>query len=204
MKKLFDEIDNYFYSKNEKDRLMIYLLIVGVIAFVIFYLIMPSAQEYRQNQMDRFSKTKNQYQALKNKKMALNTQKISMQKKIKNLILQKDALKKRKDFYDELANLLDFVQFNSYKWGEFVKELVANAKKEGLKVLGFTNKVYNEQKKMINKKMEITLDAKGEYKNFIYFIYQYENIRELLRIENINIKSDKTYKVKFTLYGYEK
>jgi hypothetical protein len=51
--------------------------------------------------------------------------------------------------------------------------------------------------------MEIDLDAQGEYKNLIYFIYQYENMRELLRIENIEIKSNKTYKIKFTLYGYE-
>ena len=203
MKKLFDEIDNYFYSKNTKDRMMIYLLVLAVIAFVIFYLIMPKAQEYRKNQMEEYSKTKNQYQSLKTKKMVLNTQKVSMQKKIKNLILEKNALKKRKDFYDELANLLDFVQFNSYKWGEFVKELVINAKKEGLKVLGFTNKLYSDNKELINKKMEIDLDAQGEYKNLIYFIYQYENMRELLRIENIEIKSNKTYKIKFTLYGYE-
>ena len=115
---------------------MVYMLVVAVIGFVVFYLIMPRAKEYRKNQMNRFMNAKNQFQTFKTKRMVLNAQKISMEKKIKNLILEKNALKKRKDFYDELANLLDFVQFNSYKWGEFVKELVINAKKEGLKVLG--------------------------------------------------------------------
>ena len=80
------------------------------------------------------------------------------QKKIKNLILEKNALKKRKDFYDELANLLDFVQFNSYKWGEFVKELVINAKKEGLKVLFLPDQLYLSLKNFIEeniKQMEV-------------------------------------------------
>jgi len=82
--------------------------------------------------------------------------------------------------------------------------LVINAKKEGLKVLGFTNKVYNDNKKLINKKMEISLKINGEYKNLIYFIYQYEDIRDLLRIENIFIDKNKNFEIKFSLYGYDK
>jgi hypothetical protein len=142
--------------------------------------------------------------SLQNKKNMLGTRIVMLRKKIKNLTLEKVALKKQKDFYDELANLLDFVEFNQNKWGEFVKNLVINAQKEGLKVLGFTNKLYNDKNGIINKKMEINLKVRGQYKNLLYFIYQYEDLRDLLRIEGLKIDKDKNFEVKFTLYGYEK
>jgi len=202
--KLINEIDNYFYAKSAKDTVMVYLMILFVIGFVVFYFLLPQAQKYRNTQLNTYNQTKTQLQTLKTRKNVLNAQIISLRKKIKNLTLEKIALKKQKDFYDELANLLDFVEFNQYKWGEFVKNLVLNAKKEGLKVLGFTNKVYSDNKGLINKKMEINLKVDGEYKNLLYFIYQYEDIRDLLRVEKILINKDKNFEIKFTLYGYEK
>jgi len=202
--KLIREIDNYFYEKSPKDTLMVYLMILLVIGFVVFYFLLPQAQKYRDKQLNTYNKTKTQLQTLQTKKNVLNTQIITLRKKIKNLTLEKAALKKQKDFYDELANLLDFVEFNQYKWGEFVKNLVINAKKEGLKVLGFSNQLFDEDKGLINKKMEINLRVRGEYKNLLYFIYQYEDIRDLLRIEDIKISKDRNFEVKFILYGYEK
>ena len=202
--KLIQEIDNYFYAKSAKDTAMVYLMILLVIGFVIFYFLLPGAQKYRDTQLNIYNKTKNQLQTLKTRKNVLNAQIVMLRKKIKNLNLEKTALKKQKDFYDELVNLLDFIEFNQYKWGEFVKSLVINAKDEGLTVLGFTNKVYNENKGLINKKMEINLKVIGEYKNLLYFIYRYENIKDLLRVENILINKDKDYEIKFTLFGCEK
>jgi len=199
-----DRIDNYFYNKTQKDAVMFYLMIVVLIGFVVFYFILPQAQKYHDTQVKTFQRTKSQLQLLTAQKNRLSVQLVTLQKRIKNLKLEKTALKKQKDFYDELANLLDFVEFNQYKWGEFVKNLVRNAKKEGLKVLGFTNQVFDDKKGLINKKMEITLNVKGEYKNLLYLIYHYEDIRDLLRVETLKLDDNKTFSVKFTLYGYEK
>ena len=202
--KFIEVIDNHFYKKSLKDTLMMYLMVVLVLGFIVFYFILPQAQKYRDTQFKLYNNTKTQFQALKTKKNVLNIQITNLKKKIKSLALEKVSLKKQKEFYNELANLLDFVEFNRQEWGTFVKNLIINAKNEGLKVLGFTNKVYNDNKKLINKKMEISLKMSGEYDNLIYFIYHYENIRDLLRIENIYINKDKKYEIKFTLYGYEK
>ena len=141
--KLITQIDEYFYAKSAKDTVMVYAMILLLIGFVVFYFLLPQAQKYRDTQLNIYNSTKTQLQNLKTKRNVLNAQIISLRKRIKNLTLEKIALKKQKDFYDELANLLDFVEFNQYKWGEFVKNLVFNAKKEGLKVLGFTNQVFN-------------------------------------------------------------
>jgi len=201
---IINRIDNYFYAKSQRDTVMFYIMTVTVIGFVVFYFLWPQAQHYRDTQVKMYKRTKSQLQQVQTQRNILTSRVVLLKKKIKNLILEKTALKKQKDFYDELANLLDFVEFNQYKWGSFVKNLVINAKKEGLKVLGFKNELFNDKNGLINKKMEITLEVQGGYKNLLYLIYHYEDLRDLLRIESMNLSSDKIYKVKFTLYGYEK
>ena len=203
--KLIENIDNYFYSKPLKDTLMFYLLLVVVIGFIGFYFVLPYAQKYRDTQFKQFQNSKNTLQSLIVKNNIFNTKIYSLKKRVKKLTLKKITLKKQKDFYDELVDLLDFTKFNKYKWGKFVKNLVLNAKKEGLHVLGFTNKIFaTNNKGVINKKMEINVKLNGEYKNLIYFIYRYENLKDLLRVEGININKKNIYNIKFTLYGYEK
>ena len=203
--KLIENIDNYFYSKSQKDTYMMYLMILFVIGFVAFYIILPKTQHYQKTQLDQYNKTTHQFNELNKNNKKLRGQIISFNKEIKNLKLQRAALKKQEDFYTELANLLDFVEFNKQKWGKFVKNLIINAKKEGLKVISFTNdKIFTDKINSINRKMEINVNLKGEYKNLLYFIYHYENKRDLVRIEHINIDKNRNFEIKFTLYGYEK
>ena len=202
--KILDRIDEYFSQKAQKDMIMIYVMVAMIVGFIVLYFLWPQAQEYRNREIKLFRKTQSQLNQLRIQKNILSSRIVLLKKRIKNLTLEKNGLKKQKDFYDELANLLDFVEFNQYKWGNFVKNLVFNAKKEGLRVLGFKNVLFNEKKGLINKKMEITLTVEGGYKNLLYLIYHYENIRDLLRVEEMKINNNEIYKVKFTLYGYEK
>jgi hypothetical protein len=202
--KLTHEIDNYFYAKSVKDTVMVYLMILFVIGFVVFYFLLPVMQKYTNTQLNVYNQTKTQIKTLKTRKNVLNAQIVFLRKKIKNLTLKKIAIKKQTNFYNKLVNSLDFAVFNQCKRGEFVKNLALNAKQEGLKIFAFTNKIYNDNKGLINKKMEINLKVEGEYKNLLYFIYKYENIRNLLRVEKILINKNKNFEIKFILYGYEK
>jgi len=202
--KWISTIDEFFYSKTLKDTVMIYLMIIGVIGFFFFYYLLPAAKKYRDNEFKFYNSTKTQLQDLKNKKMVLNSKIILTTKKIKNLSLTKISLKKEKEFFDELIKLFDFVEFNKYKWGFFVKNIVVNAQEEGLKIISFTNRFFSDNKGIINKKMEIVLKGKGEYKNLLYFLYEYENLKDLLKIESLGIDKNKDFHIKFTLYGYER
>ena len=203
--KLIEKIDNYFYSKRLRDILIIYLLIIVVVSFLVLYFVLPYSKEYSDEKFNEYQISKKTFLTLKDKSYQMNIKINELNKNLKTLSIKKITLKTQKDFYDELIDLLDFTEFNEYKWGSFVKNLVKNAKKEGLQVLGFENKIFDEDKKgIINKKMAINIKLKGEYKNFIYFVYKYENIRDLLRVEEININSNNIYKIKFVLYGYEK
>jgi ArsR family metal-binding transcriptional regulator len=103
------------------------------------------------------------------------------------------------------VSLLDFAEFNKYKWANYVKNVVDNAKNEGLKLIDFKNELYKDKKNsLINKKMDIIVNVNGEYKNLIYYIYKYENTKELLRVNELKINDKGNYMIKFSLYGYKK
>jgi len=204
MKELINQIDEFFYSKDQKEVMVIYALVVAVIGFIGFYFIMPNAKHYRDHEYKKYRKMSRELKQLTQEKRKLSSKIVVLNKEIKNLILEKATLKQQREYYIGLAKLLDFVIFNQKKWGDFVKNLVINAKKEGLRVDGFTNVIFdNDDKSLINKKMEISLRVSGAYKNLIYLMYRYENMKDLLRIESLKINDNKNYEIKFVLYGYE-
>lgn len=63
-------------------------------------------------------------------------------------------------------------------------------------------KLYKEG--LFIKEMSIAMTLIGNYRNFLHFIYKYENQKDLLRIETIKIDLKNNYYVKFILYGYGK
>jgi hypothetical protein len=105
---------------------------------------------------------------------------------------------------------LDFAEFDQYKWANIVRSTVKDAKNKGMIVKGVTNKIYDVKiktgKKMpdIVKRMDIGISLEGKYKNFIYYLYSYENRKELIRVKEMNITSPATFVVTFSVYGYNK
>jgi hypothetical protein len=113
-------------------------------------------------------------------------------------------------FYTELANLLDFAEFDQYKWANLVRETVTDAKNKGMEVTKVENQIYdinttkNDEMPEIVKRMDIGIELEGKYKNFIYYLYNYENRKELIRVKEMKITSPSTFYVKFSVYGYDR
>ena len=51
--------------------------------------------------------------------------------------------------------------------------------------------------------MNFGLNLEGQYKNFIYYMYKYENIKPLIRVDNFQIKAPDKFYIEFSLYGYK-
>ncbi len=206
----FDRTDNYFYNKTKKDFVYIILLIVFLIGFVFFYLIYPAAEKYKNTQMTKYQNLSTQIQQLRVKFNVYNAKITLLSRKAKEEQNRLNILIKKKVFYTELANLLDFAEFDQYKWANIVKDTVQEAKNKGMAVKSVTNKTYNVDiktgKKMpdIVKRMDIGINLTGKYKNFIYYLYNYENKKELIRVKEMNITSPSQFYVKFSVYGYDK
>jgi len=202
--KFINQIDEYFYNKPVKELVTFSVILVLSVGFVIYYFIYPGIEKFSDREIDKGEKLQRQISSLINQKRAYSNNIQKLNKNIKSLNLEKTSLKKQKEFYEELVNLLDFAEFNKNKWGEFIKNIVIDAKNEGLIVKGFNNKLYNENEKLINKKMDISIKLTGEFKNLIYFIYEYENTKNLLRVNSLKADQSKNYELNISLYGYSK
>ncbi|GAX87290.1 conserved hypothetical protein [Lebetimonas natsushimae] len=198
-------LDKFFENKTKKDILYIHIMTIFLIGFIIYYFIYPVSSSYQIRQKNNYSHNMEKLNKLKIQKNTFTVQIINLTKTIKKLSLKKISLHKQKLFFDDLVSLLDFAEFNKYKWANYVKNIVHDAKNEGLKLIDFKNELFNDNNNtFINKKMDITVNIKGEYKNLIYYIYKYENTKELLRVNELNINEKGDYMIKFSLYGYKK
>ena len=202
---LLNKIDDYLYKKEKKEIILIYLMIILLVGLVFFYFITPSLDEYNKKEEEKYQTLKSKLENLKTQQMVFSTRIVSLQNKIKILNLEKISLNKQKDFYYELTNLLDFIYFNQYKWGNFVKNVVENSDRYALEVKEIENKIYDTNTtKLINKKMDIALQLKGPFLNLLSFLYFYENKKDLIRISELEMDSNESYNIKFSMYGYEK
>jgi len=202
---LLNKIDDYLYQKEKKEIILIYLMVILVVSLVFFYFIMPPLQEYKKKQEEKHQVLNSKLENLKTQQMIFSTRIVALQNKIKILNLEKVSLNKQKDFYYELTNLLDFIYFNQYKWGNFVKNVVKNSNRYALEIKEVENKIYDSNTtKLINKKMDITLKLNGPFLNLLSFVYFYENKKDLIRISELKMDSNKSYNIKFSMYGYEK
>ncbi len=221
---IFDKIDSYFEGRDKKEFYYVLAFIVLLIGFVIYYYIFPLAQGYKEKEENLNKDLKEEIAKLNNDISVLRSKIFALNKKISQLKSDLGKVKKEKIFYEELAKLLDFVNFNQYVWGQFVKGCVDDARRNGLEVVDIKNVLYTQQKKepkrvkklsrkkevkkpqkqkFISKKLDVTLTLKGDYKNFIWYIYDYENRKELIRVSQMKILSPNSFSVTFSLYGKE-
>ena len=208
---VFDKIDSYYKNKDKKEFLYTILAVALGAGFIIFYFITPKASSFKASNEKKVQKFKT---ALNQNMIELNVlkaQNIQMKKGLKHLQKRVITLNKNKVFYSQLVDLLDFAQFNKSKWAQFVKNSIIDAKIEGLDVKLVKN-IYDENQsakkdklsnKFIVKKIDFGLNLEGKYKNFIYYMYKYENIKPLIRVNNFKITAPNKYYIEFSLYGYK-
>jgi len=207
--KLLKRIDEFFYNHSIKEAMYVYLLIAVVIGFVMFYIIYPMAKEYSQAQFNRYQTLVGTKERLITTKQVQQARIAVLNKKIKELSADLEVLKKQKTFYTELSSLLGFANFDQYKWAQLVKESVDAAKSEGMRVIKVSNNIYDDDKKtkktdFLIKRMDMDIKLKGDYKNFIFYIYNFENRKDLITISEMKVDSPTDYSVKISVYGFVK
>ena len=207
---VFAKLDEYFEHRPKKEFFYAVVLVMLVIGFLIYYFIYPVATNYKETQEKRYLSLSSELNNLRVRFNVYNARVALLSKKIKEKQNLLAKLQKKKIFYSELVNLLDFAEFDQYKWANLVKSTVKDAQDKGLVVRGVTNKIYDvkiktgEKMPDIVKRMDIGISLEGKYKNFIYYLYSYEDRKELIRVKEMNITSPATFVVTFSVYGYNK
>ena len=208
---IFDKIDSYYEMKGKKEFYYTLLAVILAVGFIVFYFITPKASDFANSNEQKFKQfTQNLDQNI----VELNgfkIQNIRMQRELKQMHIKLITLNKNRVYYSQLLNLLDFAHFNKQKWGQFVKNSIIDAKARGLEVKLVKN-IYDENRsikknilsnKLIVKKINFALNLEGTYKNFIYYMYKYENMKSLIRVNDFKIIAPNKYYIEFSLYGYK-
>jgi len=209
---IFDKIDSYYEIKGKKEFYYTLLAVVLAIGFIAFYLITPKLSTFANSNEQKFTKLGKKLNRNRAQLNALKAQNIRIQRELKEIHMKLITLNKNKIYYSQLVNLLDFAHFNKQKWAYFVKNSIIDAKAQGLEVKLVKN-IYDENKSMkknilssndvIVKKINFKLDLKGGYKNFIHYMYEYENMKPLIRVNSFKIIAPDIYDIEFSLYGYK-
>ena len=220
-----DKIDAYYEKKDKKEFYYTLLAMILAIGFIIFYFIVPVFSEPLVKNEKQVQNYENKIMPLNNQINIFNITNIKLKRELEDMKKELISLKKDKDIYQEIIKTLNFINFNKYDWAQFVKLSIIDAKSQGLEVMLVKN-IYNEDKiKQINKKkknikdkkinkkniknnfivkkVDFGLNLKGNYKNFIYYIYKYEDKKILIRVNNIKITAPNKYYIEFSLYGYK-
>jgi len=203
---MIKKLDLFFEERSKKDLIYFFIAVAGLIGFVIFYFIYPISSDYRTKQQNNYKANTNKLVDLKNKKNSTISNIAYLIKNNKKLKLSKNSLYKDTIFFQDLVSLLDFAKFDKYKWSNYMKNIVDSAKEEGLELINFQNTIFDDSNDSnhISKKMQMIINLKGNFKNLISYAYKYENNKELLRINELNISDKGNYMIEFTLYGYGK
>jgi len=209
---VFNKIDQYFYKKSKKDFIYMVILLIMTIGFVYFYYVFPLAKNYESNALSNYQTKLDNFNRDKIQLNVLKIQHVQLKNKVRDLQSKFFSLKKQTVYYTQFITLLDFAKFNKYKWAQFVKNVLDDAKNEGLKIKVLENKIVNENidkfknmpKQIIVKKMSVGIGLSGNYKNFIHFLYKYESMKDLIRVGEMKIKSKTEQYIEIDLYGYEK
>ena len=200
---MIQQLDALFEGKSKKDILYMHLAAISLIGFIVFYFIYPMADKYSSQEEQQFQDHSTKLNTLNIKKNADIAQIARLTRDKKKMLAKKNSLYKQKIFFNDLISLLDFAKFDKYKWANYVQNIVYNAKDEGLKLIKFENYLYDDNNTTINKKMDVVINANGKFKNFITYIYKYENTKQLIRINELEVSDKGEYMIKFTLYGYK-
>ena len=179
MNGILENLDNIFKEKSENEKWMIILMIVAVIGYLAYSLLLPYAEE-KKEQSER-------------EKKALQKNIITHKQYIQSITVSGN-----RDFYitkydNDVANLeksiikindnINFISFsledlspllfNKKSWSKFLNSITQQAKNQQVEI-DYIDNDYVDSNGSFGHILEISVGCKGEFKNIVKFINQLE------------------------------
>lgn len=196
-------VETYLTRLDKRQKWMVYLSVIGVLAFFIYQLSVPLVEVYEEKQASlellqtniasqNVNKIKNEIAVKSKELLSLNHAIEQSQEKITSLTSSLYAL--RYAFFDEkeFANALDEMLQTSLQRGISISSIRTVALK------------HEESAKLIKHKKRIAIEGIGDYKEIVYFIHYLEHLNMLFKFETITLESLKegiTFHVVLDVYG---
>ncbi|MDR2080492.1 MAG: hypothetical protein LBP54_01190 [Campylobacteraceae bacterium] len=192
---LIDKLDNYLSAKKVSEVYLIYLVVIGLIALVIYFFLFPEAEAfYNRNTQELNSITTklNDEQLY----ISLNEREVG---KLESEISNDEAIIREarieNDYMDKKLHELSYLLFNDKSWASFMDRITALAKEYKINIIKIEND-FKDNKDLQNGKIEqvlnIEIDARGGFHGIIKFINALEESQLVVDVYESTIASNTT------------
>lgn len=198
-------VETYLARLDKRQLWMVYLSLVGILAFFIYQLSMPLVESYEEKQAN--------LEVLQSNIAAQNVNKIKseMAAKSKELSSLQHSIEQSQDKITSLkASLssLKYAFFNEKEFANALDEILQMSLKRGL-LIGTIRNIplkQDESVKLVKHKKRIEVEGIGSYKEIVYFVHYLEHLPMLFKFETITLEEAKEgvkFHLVFDAYGID-
>ena len=182
-------IDNTFKEKSQKDILMTYVMVFGII-FAFSYLLLWDTSE------GDFESQRKEVVAIESKITADNlylqqnpVSKITrIENETKNTNIQMLQFQKNNKYIKSKIEEISSLVYDEQTWGEYLHSISKNAKLHNVKILDFNNK-YAQNNATFGHILDITIKTTANYVDSINFINALEQSDLVVDLHSLNIEA---------------
>jgi hypothetical protein len=192
---LLDRLDNYLSSKKISEVYLIYFVVAGLIAFLVYSFVFPETETFYNKNTQELTLVTNEL---------IGEQKYIFEKKDKVDELKSDIesnnniiseMKIENDYVDGKLSELSYLLFNDKSWASFMDRITALAKEYKINIIKIEND-FRDNKDLQNGKIEqvlnIEIDARGGFHGIIKFINALEESQLVVDVYESTIASNTT------------
>ena len=192
---IFTKIDNYFDNKKPSEVSVMLLASLILSGVVIYYAIMPYAQEYHDSSMSENSSVTTELNEVNNKldSLSLNNDrnfKINQEKNnIRQLQIKLADTQKMNQYFDDKLKELSYLIFSEQSWADFLDNLALLANKNNVKITKISNTFKEPSAEKIEQMLDINISVDGGFKDIVGYINAIEESKLVVDVSNIDINS---------------
>ena len=190
--KILDQLDTFFATQKETEQKLTFLLPLIIIIFIVYYFIFPITDSMFNTSLNKNKQLNNSINSKKESIVRIRNSLIKIKKNERELKIKIKELIKTETIMHTLINKVKFLIFNLDRWAEIYNTIPKYVKNSNLLLLKLDNNLFLTDKKnndkLVNLKMQITLEVAGSFPNVVKFINTFEARKDLVRI--VSLKTD--------------
>ncbi len=184
------KIDTAFANKDEKEILMIYVMIFGGLFALSYFLFWESAQKSYEITKSSVTQQQTKIQADQAYLQSNPESQISVIESQTEQIKQNLAKKQESnDYIKHRIERISELYYDEQTWGEYINSISRHAKQEHIHISELTNTITDE-KETFGHVLDITVKADGTYKNMLRFINKLEQSFLVVDLHDFNFTAE--------------
>lgn len=189
-----DKLDEYFSEEEDKNKMyLMYILVAGLVGYVIFTSFMPTAESYFKSNKQRNTKLTSNL-ASENRYLARNT-KATITARKNELDSARARLERTRNtnvYVDRKIRELSYLLFDDKNWANFLDSITTTAKKYDVKIITIKNNINKLTPQKIEQILSVEVELKGNYHGIVKFLNSLEESMLIVDVHNIKLEGKNT------------